>query len=138
MPWKENLKTFSGFKPLNDSETKFLMDTADLMATYPTVPCNDCQYCMPCPYGIDIPGIFKHYNSCVNGGLVAQSKEQAGYKKLRKAYLVSYDRAIDTIRQADHCISCKQCVPHCPQSIEIPKELSRINRYVEKLKTGEL
>ncbi|MFA6592843.1 MAG: aldo/keto reductase [Bacteroidales bacterium] len=137
-PLEDNLKTFSGFKPLNDDETEFLMDTADLMATYPTVPCNDCQYCMPCPYGIDIPGIFKHYNNCVNGGLVAQSKEQADYKKLRRAYLVSYDRAIDTIRQADHCISCKQCVSHCPQSIEIPKELSRINRYVEKLKTGEL
>ena len=32
--------------------------TAQLLLRYPTVPCNDCQYCMPCPYGLDIPGIL--------------------------------------------------------------------------------
>ena len=36
------------------------------------------------------------------------------------------------------CIGCGQCVSHCPQSIEIPKELHRIDRLVEKLKQGTL
>ena len=105
---------------------------------YPTVNCNDCKYCMPCPYGIDIPGIFKHYNTCVNEGNFAQNKEQENYQELRRAYLVSYDRAIPTLRQADHCVGCKQCIPKCPQSIPIPRELRRIDAYVEKLKQGTL
>jgi len=93
---------------------------------------------MPCPYGIDIPGIFHHYNEMVNTGSVATSKEQKDYRKLRRKYLVSYDRAIETIRQADHCIHCRECLSHCPQSIRIPRELSRIGEYVEKLKAGTL
>ena len=136
---EDNLRTFMDFKPLSEAELSFLCDEcAGIIADFPTVDCNDCKYCMPCPYGIDIPGIFKHYNSCVNGGLIAQSKDQENYMKLRKAYLVSYDRAIPTLRQANHCVHCKQCVSKCPQSIAIPHELSRIDRYVEKLKQNTL
>ena len=136
---EDNLRTFMDFKPLNEAELSFLCDEcAGIIANFPTVDCNDCKYCMPCPYGIDIPGIFKHYNSCVNGGLIAQSKDQEDYIKLRKAYLVSYDRAIPTLRQANHCVHCKQCIPKCPQSIPIPRELSRIDHYVEKLKQNTL
>ena len=93
---------------------------------------------MPCPYGVDIPGIFKHYNTCVNEGEVAQSAVQENYRRLRRAYLVSYDRSIPTLRQASHCIGCRQCVEHCPQSIAIPRELRRIDAYVEKLRRGTL
>ena len=136
---QDNLKTFMDFEPLTDAEMTFLdTEIAGIMADYPTIDCNDCKYCMPCPYGIDIPGIFKHYNTCVNEGNVAQNSEQEGYKKLRRAYLVSYDRAIPTLRQANHCVGCKQCVPKCPQSIPIPRELRRIDAYVEKLKRGTL
>ncbi|MBQ2108627.1 MAG: 4Fe-4S dicluster domain-containing protein, partial [Bacteroidales bacterium] len=90
--------------------------------------------CMPCPYGIDIPGIFAHYNKCVNEGTVAQSEEQKNFRKLRKAYLTSYNKAIPTLRQADHCIGCGQCMEHCPQSIKIPDQLHRIDAYIETLK----
>ena len=136
---QDNLRTFMDFKPLTDEEKTFLdTEISDLMANFPTVDCNDCKYCMPCPYGIDIPGIFMHYNTCVNEGNFAQSKEQENYQKLRKAYLVSYDRAIPTLRQADHCVGCKQCISKCPQSIQIPRQLRRIDAYVEKLKQGTL
>jgi predicted aldo/keto reductase-like oxidoreductase len=91
---------------------------------------------MPCPWGIDIPGIFKHYNTSVTNGSFAQSTAQKNYRKLRNAYLSSYDKAIPTVRQADHCIGCGQCLMHCPQSIAIPTELHRIDQYVEKLKQG--
>ena len=38
----------------------------------------------------------------------------------------------------DHCTSCNQCNPHCPQGIDIPKELQRIDRFVEQLKQETL
>lgn len=137
-PLIENVETFSHFKPLNDEEIAFLMEMANLMEDYPTVPCNACSYCMPCPYGIDIPTIFKHYNDHVNSGEIAQSCEQDHFQRLKRRYLVSYDRAAETVRQADHCIGCGQCRPKCPQSIDIPRALRHIDRYVEKLKRETL
>lgn len=137
-PLIENVETFSHFKPLNDEEKAFLMEMASLMEDYPTVPCTACNYCMPCPYGIDIPTIFKHYNDHVNSGEIAQSCEQDHFQRLKRRYLVSYDRAVETVRQADHCIGCGQCRPKCQQSIDIPRALRRIDRYVEKLKRETL
>ena len=135
---QDNLKTYSPLIPLKQEELDFLEETADLMMKYPTVPCNDCKYCMPCPYGIDIPAILLHYNKCVNEGEVSQSKEAENYRKARRAYLVSYDRAVPKLRQANRCIGCRQCVEHCPQKINIPAELHKIDRYVEKLKRDTL
>ena len=131
---QDNLKTYSPLVPLTESDLAFLEETAVLMQEYPTIPCNDCQYCMPCPYGIDIPAILLHYNKCVNAGEIAGSTESENYKKARRAYLVSYDRAVPKLRQAARCINCGQCASHCPQSIDIPKELRKIDRYVENLK----
>lgn len=51
---------------------------------------------------------------------------------------IGYDRSVPKLRQASHCIGCNQCSPHCPQSIDIPKELHRIDEYVEKLKQNTL
>ena len=135
---QDNISTFEHFKPLTDEELVFLEEMAGLINDYPLVPCTNCQYCMPCPYGIDIPGVFKHYNGCVSEGEIAQSTEQKDFRKLKKKYLASYDKAIASVRQADHCISCGQCMPHCPQSIQIPRELRRIDAYVESLKQETL
>lgn len=134
----DNLKSFSPLKTLTEDDLVFLEEIATLMQEYPTIPCNNCQYCMPCPYGIDIPAILLHYNKCVNEGEIAQSIESENYKKARRAYLVSYDRAVPKLRQAARCIGCEQCVHHCPQSINIPRELQRIDRYVENLKKDTL
>lgn len=133
---QDNLRTYSPLVPLTDDERQFLYDTADLMMQYPTIPCNDCKYCMPCPYGIDIPAVLLHYNKCVNEGNVAASSQDENYRRARRAFLVGYDRSVPRLRQADHCIGCSQCVHHCPQSIDIPKEMQRIDRFVEDLKQG--
>lgn len=111
---------------------------ANLMMEYPTIPCNDCKYCMPCPYGIDIPAILIHYNKCVNEGNVPESSQDENYRKARRAFLVGYDRSVPKLRQADHCTGCNQCSPHCPQTIDIPKELHRIDKFVEQLKQETL
>lgn len=135
---EDNLRTFSPLKPLTDEEIKFLYETADIMLRYPTIPCNDCKYCMPCPYGLDIPGILLHYNKCVNAGNVPEDMQAENYREARRAFLVGYDRSVPKLRQADHCIGCGKCAPHCPQSIEIPKELQRIDHFVDQLKQGKL
>ena len=135
---QDNVGTYSPLKPLSEDELAFLEETAELIQKYPTVPCNDCKYCMPCPYGIDIPAILLHYNKCVNEGEIAKSIEDENYKKARRAYLVSYDRAIPKLRQAARCIGCNQCMSHCPQNINIPRELQRIDRYVDNLKKDTL
>ena len=133
---QDNLRTYSPLEPLTDEDREFLEQTAQLLLRYPTVPCNDCQYCMPCPYGLDIPGILLHYNRCVNEGNVPSSSQDDNYRRARRAFLVGYDRSVPRLRQASHCIGCGQCIPHCPQSIDIPKELHRIDRFVEDLKQG--
>ena len=137
-PLLDNLDTFTHFKPLSDEELDFLERMAKWMEDYPIVNCNYCNYCMPCPWGVDIPSIFRHYNDSVTEGRYPQTQEQKDYKKLKRAYLVSYDRAVETIRQADHCIGCHDCLGHCPQGISIPRELRRISRYIESLKQDTL
>ena len=131
---EDNIKTFTGFEPMDEDELALMGQIAALMAEYPTVNCTGCNYCMPCPFGIDIPGIFAHYNAMVNEGNVGASEEQKIFRKLRSRYLTTYNKAVPTVRQADHCINCGQCLQHCPQSINIPRELFRIDRQIEALK----
>lgn len=130
----DNLESFCPLKPLDEEELDFLAKTAELMVEYPTVPCTACQYCMPCPYGVNIPAIFAHYNKCVNEDNVPTSAQDPEYAKARRAYLIGYDRSVPRLRQASHCIGCHTCEPHCPQGIHIPDELHRIDAYVESLK----
>ena len=120
---QDNLKTYSPLKPVTAEEHEFLQQTADLMKQYPTIPCNDCKYCMPCPYGIDIPGVLVHYNKCVNEGNLPTTSGDPDYRRARRAFLVGYDRSVPRLRQASHCIGCRQCVEHCPQAIDIPAAL---------------
>ncbi len=131
---QDNIRTYSPLDTLSDQEVEFLNETAEILVSYPTIPCNDCQYCMPCPYGIDIPAILLHYNKCVNEGNISSSSADENYKSARRAYLIGYDRAVPKLRQAQRCIDCDQCIKHCPQKIDIPKELSRIDKYIESLK----
>lgn len=130
---QDNLRSFAPFEPLTDEELTFLQHVAHEYACYPLVPCTGCQYCMPCPYGIDIPANFKHYNACLNEGRVEDNRDAKDYQRLRKEYLVSYSRQIARERQADHCIGCGQCISHCPQNIDIPKQLQRIDEYIETI-----
>ena len=130
----DNLRTFSPLVPLSDEESKFLENVAESMKDSQNIPCTDCKYCMPCPYGIDIPGIFLHYNKCVNHGNISKSSLDVNYEKARRAFLVGYDRSVPKLRQADHCIGCGQCTSRCPQGISIPLQMRSIDDYVEKLK----
>ena len=131
---EENVATYSPLKPVTQDEHEFLMGIAEKIFGQKEVPCTACQYCMPCPYGLDIPAIFAHYNKCLREGNVRQSEQDPDYRRARRAFLVGYDRSVPRLRQASHCIGCNQCAPHCPQQIRIPRELQRIDAYVESLR----
>lgn len=135
---QDNVRTYSPLEPCTDEELALLEDTARRMLEFESVPCTACEYCMPCPYGINIPAIFKHYNKCINEGSVVSSTQNGDYARARRAFLVGYDRSVPRLRQASHCIGCNQCAPHCPQSIDIPKQLHRIDAYVEQLKQTDV
>ena len=136
---KDNLLSYCPLKPLSEEERLYLhKDVAERIVGLQTIPCNDCKYCMPCPYGIDIPGIFVHYNKCKNEGTLPRLKIDEEYWKLRRNYLIGLDRAVPKMRQADHCIGCGQCEPHCPQNIRIPRELQKISQFVEDLKQNKV
>lgn len=134
---EDNIRTYSPLEPCSEAELTLLEDTAQRYLRYPLIGCTDCLYCMPCPYGLDIPGIFKHYNKCINEGNVSATSGDADYRRARRAFLVGYDRAVPRLRQAAHCIGCRECVDHCPQSIDIPAQLRKIDAYVEDLRQGK-
>lgn len=135
---QDNLRSYCPLEPLTADDFKFLQDTATEMMRFDTIPCNNCKYCMPCPYGIDIPSILVHYNKCLNEGNLIDDTTDDKYKSARRAFLVGYDRSVPKLRQASHCIGCGQCSPHCPQRIDIPKELHRIDLFVEQLKRAKV
>ena len=135
---QDNLSTLCPLEPCNDEENTLLQRVADEFVKFPLVPCTACQYCMPCPYGVDIPTTFTHYNKCVNEGYISVSQQDPNYVEARKRFLIGYDRVVESKRQAAHCIGCNACKVHCPQNINIPQKLHDIDDYIEKLKQGTL
>ena len=81
------------------------------------VGCTGCGYCLPCPRGVDIPGIFRCYNE-----LYTESRF-AGWKE--------YVQVIGFRREpgfASQCVGCGKCRQHCPQGIDIPVLLKKAER----------
>ena len=136
---KDNLLSYCPLVPLKEQGMRSLdTDIAQRIVGLENIPCNDCKYCMPCPYGIDIPAIFVHYNKCKNEGSLPMGVGDKEYREHRRQYLISLDRVVPRERQPDHCIGCHQCEPHCPQSIRITRELHKISDMIEQLKRNPI
>jgi predicted aldo/keto reductase-like oxidoreductase len=131
---QENIRTYSPLEPISAEENALLEQVTEIMLNHDYIQCTECQYCMPCPYGVDIPGVFGHYNRIISSGKMLKSSNDDNYKEARRAYLIGYDRSIPRLRQASHCIACDKCKPHCPQKIDISTEMRRIDQYTEQLK----
>lgn len=131
---QENIRTYSPLIPVNEEENTALQKVTDIMMNDDYVQCTECEYCMPCPYGVNIPGVFGHYNRIISAGKRLKRSNDENYKESRRAFLVGYDRSVSKLRQANHCIGCKICKPLCPQNIDIPNEMRRIDLYTEQLK----
>jgi predicted aldo/keto reductase-like oxidoreductase len=119
---KENCITCSPLRPITQEEDAMLMRLAKEICDLKAVPCTACNYCMPCPYGLNIPVIFGYFNNCLTENVSS------------RRWLVGYNRKIERIRQADHCIGCNHCIVHCPQNIDIPAEMQRVDRFAEQIK----
>ena len=84
------------------------------------VGCTGCRYCMPCPKGVDIPGTFASYNRYACGEKVNAMREYIMSTTLRKDSTA-----------ASNCVECGLCEKHCPQNIEIRKELKNARKALE-------
>lgn len=134
---QDNLATYSPLDPVTDDERDFLHLAALDILQNATVPCTDCRYCLPCPYGLDIPGIFRHYNKCINNDNAPRDVNDPNYARARRAYLVGYDREVPRLRQANRCVQCRACEHKCPQQLPIVDYLANISRYTERLRQGK-
>lgn len=135
---QDNVNTYSSLDVVTPAEEEFLQTAAMEILLNNDVPCTNCAYCMPCPYGIDIPTIFAHYNKCINDDNVPRDKRSMRYAEARRAFLVGYDRKVPRLRQAAHCIGCQTCMSHCPQGIDIPARLHEIDDYAKALKANTI
>jgi len=95
------------------------------------VPCTACGYCMPCPEGVNIPQNF----ACLNNASLETSRlrrimAKRAYKKLAN----SKDKVDKNNPNGNSglCIQCNQCVPKCPQQINIPQQLKKVNEKLGK------
>lgn len=132
---QDNLRTYSPCEPLSEREMAVLQRALDVFITQENIPCTACGYCMPCPYGVDIPAVFTHYNHCVDDEYIPKGMRDADYEKARRAFLVGHDRSIPELRQAARCTGCNICTHHCPQNIDIPARMNQLGRFVEQLRT---
>ncbi|MBQ6208294.1 MAG: aldo/keto reductase [Prevotella sp.] len=124
---KDNVQTYSPLDPCTTDELVLLEEIAANVSSNPLIPCTDCRYCMPCPYGVNIPGNFAYYNKNVNEGTLPPDAHDQKMKSFREGYRLSLgDKELAT-----QCVGCKACQPKCPQHIRIPQQMARLSEMLE-------
>lgn len=133
---RDNLATMSPLEPLSREEYGVLAQALDCFLQQGTIPCTGCRYCMDCPYGVDIPGVFAQFNACaVRGDLpVSLGEDPAEYRRRADAFLSALGQLPEEAGP-QHCVGCNHCtdVHHCPQGIPIPRRLGDIRRMAGEL-----
>ena len=130
----DNVKTYSPLKPLGEREFAALERAAAAFLSDDSIPCTACNYCMPCPYGIDIPGIFGYWETALADDALPDDPTDPSYAEKRRRFLLGYDQFLERLRRAERCTGCGHCKPHCPQAIDIPAMLRKVDRFIEKLR----
>lgn len=119
----ENIKIAGNAREnsLTEKELEVFNQVKKIMNEKIKVPCTACAYCMPCPHGVNIPGCFASYNE--------------KYLLDDKMYKIKYAQTLgamsSTPAYASQCKECGKCELHCPQKIEIRKELKNVSREME-------
>lgn len=117
---EENIRIASEAKAddLSSADLALYEQVRNIILGKETVPCTGCNYCMPCPQGVDIPMCFTCYNDKKSG---IESGMSAEFFYIQRAYN----------HQASLCIECGKCEKHCPQGIAIRKELKKVKTELE-------
>ncbi len=115
----DNVQTFQDFKPLNKEEIEIIKEVRQEILDLSKVECTSCNYCMPCPHGVEIPRNFRLYNS--HSMYENDNHTRWAYGEMHK-----------NDATADFCIECGECLPKCPQFIEIPTRLAEFDEYIEE------
>ena len=119
---EENVKSASSSKvgEFTEKDEAVLKEVVKAINEKMKVGCTGCGYCMPCPKNVDIPGTFSAYNKRYTDGWFTSMKEYVMCTLLRK-----------DMTSASNCIECGKCEGHCPQKIEIRKELKNAKKTLE-------
>ena len=134
----DNINTMTDFKPLTEAEQKLVQNPAgNAGENDKLINCTNCKYCMPCPYGVDIPGNFQLFNKYGVAAGEAEEITAASFSKEAKAFLIQYKNSLPKAAWADHCIRCGKCLSKCPQHLPIPQHMRKIDALVAAVKKAD-
>ena len=129
----------SGVNSLTQNDLESIKKITGVFRRGIFVPCTGCGYCQPCPQGVSIPTNFAIMNNMVAGGdsivdNLFRRQIQRNYNALAQS---KKEREITGKEgSALLCVECGECIPKCPQSINIPEELKKVNEIICKHKLG--
>jgi predicted aldo/keto reductase-like oxidoreductase len=101
---------------LSEKELEVFNQVKTLLMEKTKIPCTTCGYCMPCPFGVDIPSCFSAYND----------KYLLSNKNVRLRYMQNLGAMSQRPANASVCTECGKCLPLCPQQIDIPGQLKTV------------
>jgi len=122
---QENIKTAENAKPnmLTEIEKAVFAEVKETFLKSQKIPCTACNYCMPCPENVSIPGCFNAYNASYSISFMAGLQQ----------YILNAGVASTIPATASRCSGCGKCEKHCPQAIEIRKQLKAVEKRLEPL-----
>jgi len=118
-----SLAEIASVNMINDSQKAVYKSVLESINRSCKIRCTGCNYCMPCPVGVNIPGSFSSYNSVYS----------MGYVEGMKQFLSSTGLTQVKSGSPSLCINCGKCEPLCPQKISIMKELNIVKKKMEPL-----
>ncbi|MDR1345533.1 MAG: aldo/keto reductase [Bacteroidales bacterium] len=132
---QDNVKTLTDFKPMSTAQYEVVERALKTFLTLSPVPCTECQYCMPCPFGVNIPGSFHAYNKSVTEGAVPNLRDSrdSDFERRKQAFLANMNTLPESA-QPTGCTNCKVCLNKCPQKIEIANKFKEISQLMKELK----
>lgn len=121
----------SGIESLSDEEMKSIEELTRIFKEKTIVNCTACQYCMPCPSGVNIPKNFALLNNtAIETSPLQKFQLGRSYRKLAGKKSKLNDEK--TNGKASLCVNCGICVPKCPQKIDIPGDLKKVQSTLGK------
>lgn len=116
---EDNLKTFGSFRPLSEKESHEIDEIVTLINSRVQNGCTGCNYCMPCPAGVNIPGNFKVWNTY-------HMYQNYGMVKGR------WEKELGEAAQAKNCVKCGKCEQVCPQKLSIWEHLEKVQADMDR------